>query len=127
MSKFAIPVSSSDHQEIRAEKALETYGVNASYICAMPGCSAKMILCDPSSNRTAYFRSIHKADHIYDYCTDSSLSFNPDEYDESNFHTIHIFHLYIFAPKRVHFLIIHSKISLLSENLFSYGSLEFAW
>lgn len=87
MSKFAIPVSSSDHQEIRAEKALETYGVNASYICAMPGCSAKMILCDPSSNRTAYFRSIHKADHIYDYCTDSSLSFNPDEYDESNFHT----------------------------------------
>lgn len=85
MSKFAIPVSSSDHQEIRAEKALETYGVNASYICAMPGCSAKMILCDPSSNRTAYFRSIHKADHKYDYCTDSSLSFNPDEYDESKF------------------------------------------
>ncbi len=85
MSKFAIPVSSSNHQEIRAEKALETYGINASYICAMPGCSAKMTLCDPSNNKTAYFRSVHKSDHKYDYCTDSSLTFNPDEYDESKF------------------------------------------
>lgn len=66
---------------ITAKNAVSTNNI---FFCNNIDCSARMYLCKEGTD-SPYFSSYSRSEHIYDFCLDGNLSFNPDSVSEKKF------------------------------------------
>lgn len=59
--------------------------VGKKFRCCTEGCPAIMTLVSASENKSAYFKSKNKKQHISVQCVRNSINFNPSTYDENTF------------------------------------------